>query len=200
MDPIWSRKALHLAVDIEALASAPTAIIATIGVVLFDPFRATPSKEPPTWYKRIDMRDNDQRERTADRETVHWWNEQSTAAQRELYGKDERMPLRAALIELQGGIEYFKLEHKRETGCEEICIWSVGANYDSSILLHAFKQYGIKAPWAFRDAMDARTLRHVAGSVEVDKTGLTPHHALDDARLCARRVTAQLAQLKALTL
>lgn len=198
MESIWSRKALHLAIDIEAFDHAPTACIATIGVLIFSPFAVTPY-ESPTWYKRIDWHDNDQKERTTDQATLEWWGAQGAGSRFEVYHAPDRMPLRDALFELQGAILHYKREHLRETGCGEICVWSNGANYDSSILLHAFKQYRLEAPWTFRDAMDARTLRHIAGTVEVDTKGLTPHIALDDAILCSRRVTAQLARLKSNT-
>ena len=88
---------MDLMIDIETLSTHPNAIILNIGAIGFNPFTDDIYTQH-SFYTRIDVDSQSNRHELA--ETMDWWLNQSTLAQEEAFGEDDRMPLDTALDEL----------------------------------------------------------------------------------------------------
>jgi len=153
-----------LMLDIETLGTTPDAVILTIGAQSFDPL--TSSFGDVNFYKRINT--ETQENRKIDDPTVEWWAKQSSEAQEEAFGDEDRVELSDALDELG------KLIWKSKR------IWANGISFDMSILEHAYKSLNILPPWQYYNVLDARTIYKL--NPDNERLG-NSHHALEDCIL-----------------
>lgn len=158
----------RLMLDIETLGIAPGCIILSIGAVEFN--RDGILKE---FHVKIDPIDAERCGLIAQASTVMWWLTQPKEAQDALSQGDIRS-LQGALIEFIGAFDWQGLQ-----------VWCNGASFDYPILQAAFKAVQLKAPWAYYNEMDHRTMKNLLGKAEMKKLtakATLKHDALDDAR------------------
>lgn len=164
-------------IDIETLDNCPTAAIASIGAVWFEP---RGGRLGNTFHLHVDLEDCQRHGLTIGVNTVLWWLKQSGDAQAALgNGQLNAAPLVTALEALHAFIT------GSETEAPEI--WCNGASFDLPILAHAYRAIGWQTPWQFWRERDLRTLKGLHPEQRLDRTGLA-HHALDDAIHQARLV------------
>jgi exodeoxyribonuclease VIII len=174
-------------VDLETLDTGPDAHILSIGAVAMH-------NHDQTFYSIPGTGDQG---RAVDDGTIDWWLEQPEAARNEVL-IDTGITLEQSLKDF---IEFFK-----DVGATRV--WSHGVDFDVVILIHAFKQHGLRPPWFFTNVEHTRTLISTAqrlknktfepdrGIVEGNTFGFkatntgTHHNALDDALFQAQWMNA----------
>jgi DNA polymerase III epsilon subunit-like protein len=165
---------IHVMIDLETMGQKPTAAIASIGAVLFDPhgdwigdaFHMHVDLESCVGQWGLDM----------DPATVLWWLSQSDEARKTLIAGQTRA---ASLTESLSALSRFL-----PTGCTP---WCNGASFDFAILSHAYGVIKKPVPWEFWKERDLRTLKGLNPDLSVARDGVH-HNALDDARHQARLV------------
>lgn len=152
-------------IDIEALDEKDSAVIVSVGMVVFDPNRTDSIAE---YYDVCDILD--QPNRTIDISTTQWWLRQSQEAQ-DVFD-EEAAPLVTVLTTLFDTLALFELDQ----------YWAKSPDFDLNILEHAAEQLGLKVPWNFRQRRDVRTIQDLLPPGMVRNDIGVKHNALDDAR------------------
>lgn len=155
----------HVMVDIETLGTNARAVILSIGACRFD---IETGEILGKFYRNISW-DNDFWEREISPSTLQWWFNQRKAAQKAWSTK--QVPLTEALVAFSAWFPKSSL------------IWANGPSFDITILGDAYEQYGIDAPWFYRNVQSFRTAKLFGEEFtkeKIDKTGVY-HNALDDA-------------------
>lgn len=172
--------------DLETLATAPDAIIASIGIEVAD----NSGRHIASFKRKIDLR---QPGRSVSSSTMAFWFAQSLEAQQLTFASTEQecemLPtLREAMTEL-----YSFLDVHMADG--DAVIWGNPATFDIAKLEHAFNMYGMDTPWKYYQAGCLMTLKrtsHIAWR-EIPFDG-TPHDCLDDAKHQAKVIRALLEE------
>ena len=161
----------NIMIDIETLGTGPNSIIATIGAMKFDRTRSLkPLEEMTSFYYRIDFESCNSLGMVSEEETVKWWDNQDEKSREEIYGEENRVPIKQALQELSefiGNNPY-------------TTVWAQGPHFDCTILENAYKKCNLRVPWAFWNVRDCRTLFDIANLRLKNNPGDYPHHSLYD--------------------
>ena len=161
--------AQEIMIDLETLDTDPSCVILTIGAVLFDPMGEGVTE---TIYLRPTIEEQTEKfNRTINDSTMKWWSTQSTKAQNEAMGDQDRVTFKDAMESL------YKFCWNRKA------FWSHGAPFDLVVMESAWRQLGMKFPWAYHTLRDTRTLFDITGVRLTDAkyTTKTTHNALEDA-------------------
>ena len=159
-------------IDIETLSTQPNALILTIGAIKFN--RADRTFKDIKEYETLYVKVNKSSLYTfhIDPDTQTWWSMQSKDAQNEVFGGENRVNIKEALLALTKFIKGSR------------SYWSNSPNFDYVILENAYRQCGLEPPWKFWELMDTRTLYNLAEvSLKAMSTKFPSkvyHHALDD--------------------
>lgn len=156
-------------IDKETLDTAPSTVILTIGVVLFDP-KGMGIIDKLELRPEIDEQ-TDVYGRTISDATMEWWAKQSPDAIEEAMGDRDRISYRECMEKL------YKFCWNRDK------VWSNGAGFDVVVAESAFRELGMEIPWQFWNIRDCRTIYDLAGvSLKDSKYGTrTTHKAVEDA-------------------
>ncbi|KAA5938669.1 3'-5' exoribonuclease [Pantoea sp. Bo_2] len=173
----------HIMIDIEALDVRPTAAIAAIGAVAFNPETGDVTDK---LYCRVDIESSEQSGGTLGASTVKWWLRQSADVRAELIC-EEAVTVERALADLN----LFVL---RKGSFGDCIVWSKGTDYDFPILYSAMARAGIAPAWKYHQVRDVRTLLETLPLIGADSARAVPfegapHQALNDALHQARLVT-----------
>lgn len=170
-----------LMIDLEALGKRPDSVILTIGAQMFDPSIDSVGWLTETQYDKIsdihylpymnvrvdvDTQISEYNRKT-DQDTINWWSRQTSDAQEDAFGLENRVPLEDALGQLI----------VLARGCKRI--WSKGPTYDIMMIEDAMHQTKKHIPWNFWNVRDARTVYGLCPGLD---TKLNGHIALDDCR------------------
>lgn len=159
--------------DIEALDIRPTAAIASIGAVLFEPHSDWIGD---TFHLHVSLENCQRHGLTVGASTITWWlGQDDTARQTLINGQLAAAPLITAL-------EAFSAFCPVDAD-----IWCNGNSYDLPILANAYHAIGIDTPWDYCKERDLRTLKGMNKGLRIERNG-THHDALDDAIYQARLV------------
>lgn len=171
--------------DIETFSTKPNAVILTIGAIKFDrDVDSVPSVEKmDTFYRRITVESNLEKNRHICPRTKQWWSQQTDEARFEIEDPKNRVGLKIAL-------EDFKEWFGKST-----YVWSHGDDFDTVIVGDAMCQYDIETPWKFYNTRDTRTLFDLADIKPWDLPKVNKHHALYD---CHNQIAGVIAGLKKL--
>ena len=142
----------HFMIDIETYDVTPSAVILSIGAE-----RILGSE---TFYIEVDP--NTQYERTASLATKEWWAKQGNPP---IHGTTT---LHEALTSLSNWIKNLSAKP---------VIWCKGTDFDTVILTHAYKSFGMETPWKYNNVRDCRTVFKLLGVTPNKAT----HNALEDA-------------------
>jgi exodeoxyribonuclease VIII len=153
-----------LMIDLETMATGPSATILTLGAVIFNPWGNGYSDK---LYFRVDIDDQDALGREVDPNTLDWWSKQDPAIMEEAFSPDDRVPLKQAVDQF----------HKFAWGCDTF--WSHGATFDLVIMENLYKQLGKPLPWNFWQLRCTRTLFDMGWDPDMPKAN--KHNALEDA-------------------
>lgn len=172
----------HVMLDKETLAVTADAVIMSIGACRFDlESQGEASIDDTGFYASISIDSNLDAGRRIDESTLIWWMKQSPEAQGVF--TEPKQSLESALIDF---VDWF--------GNAEF-IWANGADFDTPMLAHALRHFGIQAPWTFGSRC-VRTYKNLPGMKSV-KPPHNPlkHNALQDAITQAKHVQAIHAKL-----
>ena len=160
-------------IDIEALDIRPTAAIASIGAVHFEPHSDWIGE---LFHVHVSLENCQRHGLTIGASTVTWWMSQDDAARQTLInGQLDAAPLITAL---QAFSAFYPFEAE---------IWCNGNSHELPILLNVYSAVGIDTPWHYADERDLGTLKGMNKGLRIERTG-TRHNALDDAIYQARLV------------
>lgn len=181
----------NVMLDLETLGNGNNAAIVSIGAVMFDPYHNAIGSE---FYIEIEI-NSAAYYGQMDASTVQWWMGQSDEARALFTNKENKQPLKTALIEFQNWID--------QTGeFKGRIVWGNGSCFDNVILGNAFKALKLHQPWPFYGDRDVRTivdlgkqLRAINPKKDIPFIGVA-HNALDDAKHQARYVSAIYGALK----
>jgi hypothetical protein len=166
-------------VDIETLSTEPSAVILSIGAVLFDPFVQNTADELAnghTFY--VNVSPESQPESHSSEETRAWWALQSESARQAVLTNQQHVV--DALRELHNFL-VFRCGQNHPPAHE---IWANSPSFDCVILSHAFRKYSkFPFPVPFFQHRDVRTAKELAWphgqGQPLIHVGVA-HNALDD--------------------
>lgn len=159
----------HLMFDLETLGTKPGCVVLSIGAVQFD----NAGNITGQFHAHIDPVSAVEAGLKIEPETVMWWLDQEKKAQEALLQADKH-PLADAVNAFIDTFEW-----------RDMKVWANGASFDFPILTAAIEAVGLKAPWAYYNEMDYRTMRNIIGKDELRLLRVLPeiaHDALCDAR------------------
>ena len=160
----------HCMVDLETADNRPTAMIFSIGAVIFDPIGEGIIDE---FYTVINSKSCKDAGLTVGTDTMAWWEKQDPKARSVI------SEATASLITLEQGLNNFSSWFKK---CQGHWLWGNGASFDNVILGNAYDSVGIDRPWMWWDDRCYRTLKAMADpSIKIERDGVY-HNALDDAK------------------
>ena len=177
---------LDIMVDLETMDNVPSAAIVAIGAVQCD---LTTGKTGSTFYRVIDLKDQDRFSMTINSETVYWWLQQSDGARQALCVEGK--------ISLTHMCKEFNLWlNSLEQPLDNLRLWGNGASFDNAIIRYAYRQCEEELPIKFWNDRDMRTIVgfYPRQLQEQWRKGTLRrgdfHNALDDAkhqvRYCAK--------------
>lgn len=153
--------------DLETLSTRPDAVIAEIGVVLFD---ITSGHIGPSWTAAVNLDSAVRMGGHIEPQTILWWMQQAEAPRMRI-ARGGGLPIKIVLEELAKWLNENTVEPE---------IWSNGANFDGVILRQAYERTDIECPWAWWNERCYRTVAKLHPELTIQRTG-TAHVALDDA-------------------
>ncbi|QFS86605.1 MULTISPECIES: 3'-5' exonuclease [unclassified Marinobacter] len=176
-------------VDIETLDTRPSAVVISIGVVLFN--RREPKvkmKELNLKFGKKEFRDEQiMMGRTVDKETVAWWKGQEPDA--------KRIFKQANVTSMEDALN--KLTAFLTQGDTNYLIWGNGSDFDNTIMTSLYESFGMQAPWKFWNNRCFRTFKGEHGHItRPPEFHGVKHDAVDDARQQARYLQAIYAELQ----
>lgn len=170
--------------DLETLSLSPRAVVVSIGAVYFDP--ASDHLGAPFSLRLGNLREQTERGRDIDPDTITWWMSQSPEAQRQTFLEGTQVNTAAALSSFA---DYIGREGK------DVRVWGNGAAFDNVVMKSLYKDFGIPLPWSYKNDRCFRTLASLTTAVTVPHAGV-PHKALDDAITQARHAQCVFMRLK----
>jgi hypothetical protein len=173
----------HFTFDLETLGGSSLAPIVQLACVEFE----LDGKVSASFDHKIDLKDCFELF-SADISTIEWWLKQSDKARSQVFPEGSRYNLKQVLESFQFWIQ------NRGEGPKKF--WS-HATFDPPILMNSFQVMKMKAPIAYRDFVDIRTLNLLAGDVQVpERATFGEHHeALADCGYQAAYIAAMLRKL-----
>lgn len=165
---------MELMVDIETLDTAPTAVILSVGAVLFDPVDGSIHAS-----KKIvcDVQTQLDKGRTVSAGTLAFWADQDSA----IY--------RAQMAGVRGGVEgvhsYAVCEPLRLLAKKANGVWGNGAGFDNVILENYARMFGGPPLWPHWKNRCFRTFTSIYDPKKALRTMSAGHDALADATLQA---------------
>ena len=163
-------------VDIETLDTRPSAVVLSVGVVLFNRRdQLIPMKKLHLQFGTKEFRDEQiLMGRTVDKETVAWWKKQEPEAKKVF--KEANVETMTEALE--------KLTEFLTQGDTNFLVWGNGASFDNTIMVSLYESFGMTPPWKFWNDRCFRTFKGEHGHIARPPTLFagTKHNALDDAR------------------
>lgn len=166
---------LHAMLDIETLDVETTAVVLSIGMVVYDPLtivRSDLSRLPKLYYS-LDIQPQLEQGRTIGGDTVVWWSKQSAEARKVFTEQPKAHPI-AVLSNLSGWLVEYKVQH----------VWGNGVDFDNAIISSLAKSFGAPKPLNYKHNRCFRTLKALLGHHIPAHATMpigTHHNALDDA-------------------
>ena len=166
----------HIMLDIETLDTTQSAVVLSIGAVVFDPH----SKELGEKFYVEFTTDLDTQQRvgrTVSAATVTWWMQQGAAAKQIFV---DPAPEGVRRVSTAQGLTEFASFIARNGG-KEAQLWGNGSDFDNVIVGSLFDSFGLIKPWSYSKNRCYRTMKRLFGeNVKLHRQGVH-HNGLDDA-------------------
>ena len=166
----------HIMLDIETLDTAQSAVVLSIGAVVFDPH----SKELGEKFYVEFTTDLDTQQRvgrTVSAATAVWWMQQGAAA-KQIFA--DPAPEGVRRVSTAQGLTEFASFIARNGG-KEAQLWGNGSDFDNVIVGSLFDSFGLIKPWSYSKNRCYRTMKRLFGeNVKLHRQGVH-HNGLDDA-------------------
>ena len=153
--------------DLESLDTKPTAVIASIGVVLFTADKVFKDK----FYVPVDIQSCLDKGMTVNGSTIQFWMKQDEDARKVF--NEKTVPIDKALQQLRNFV--FKNVHSYN-----VTMVGNSARFDLGILENAFHACGQEPFWKFWNEACYRSWKNLKGAPKIERIG-THHSAIDDA-------------------
>ena len=167
----------HVMLDLETLGTGSNSVIVSAGLVEFDLETGATGDHIKLSFNLLDQLLNGAE---IDKDTLTWWQSQSTSAKELLKQSSTTKPIEETLKELSAFLATLPAR------APNISLWGNGCTFDNVILRNLYKRSGIQFPLAFWQDKDVRTLAQL---VDYDKvvelTGPfqgTKHDPINDCR------------------
>lgn len=166
---------LHAMIDIETMDTETTAVVLSVGMVVYDPLtivRSDLSRLHKLYYA-LDIREQVEKGRTIGADTIVWWSQQSAEA-RKVFTEQPRSHPIGALSSLSDMLREYKVQH----------IWGNGVDFDNAIINSLAKSFGATKPLHYKHNRCFRTLKAMLGHHIPAHATMpigTHHNAVDDA-------------------
>lgn len=163
-------------VDIETLDTVQSAVVLSIGAVVFDP---ESNELGEKFYVEFtdDLRNQQARGRTINGDTVAWWMQQSAEAR--LLFAPEESPGANRFTTITGLTEFS--HYMARNGGKNVELWGNGADFDNVIIGSLYDSFDMKKPWSYGKNRCYRTIKRLFGEdVPLVRQGVY-HNGLDDA-------------------
>jgi exodeoxyribonuclease VIII len=164
-------------VDLETYSELPTAAIASIGAVKFNPVNRTLSEE---FYMTVSPSSCKGYGLHFSASTLQWWKTQPYEARKTL--TENNVNLYDALTQFTDWLGSF----------ERICCWNM---FDIPVLAYSYYAVGKKEPWNYYKTLECRTIADVYGE-KIKRDASTHHNALEDAKTQAKFIIDVLNPLE----
>lgn len=187
---------LGIMLDLETLDLGPRSVITQVGIIGF------PLDDPDTEMRRINefllVQPQIALNRTISFDTILWWMDQEDKARAKL--KESAGNDMEELLAAVRSVHRKLSDLIRSVGERNVELWARGPQFDVVNLQTLFVDCGLDVPWAYDCVMDVRTLGRLAGvsSSEVDRAGLVPHVAIEDAKFQIRHYVEAIRKLRSL--
>lgn len=173
----------HLIINLELMGANPSAPVAAIGAVFFEPSTGCTGKR---FYIRVDFASDMTAGAVADGDTIKWWMAQSSESRAELIA-DFALPLALALEQFSQFID----DNQYPAGRKYLRVWGTHATIT---LRAAYARIGAEMPWDWRTALDVHTVVEMGHALGHDPKRNSAfagnrHNALDNAVFQATRVS-----------
>lgn len=169
---------MHVMIDLETFGNSPQAVIVQIAAVAFELRSGGKVLDTKAFNVYVDPQSCANSGLTFDGDTMLWWLQQSEAARKAIVDgiEKEGVPLHEALDALNKWPEQVL-----DTNWASIeGVWANGAAFDAPILETAYRRYGERSPWKFRQVYDQRTAYLLlGGKPDIPDMGVG-HDAKDD--------------------
>lgn len=166
----------HIMLDIETLDTTQSAVVLSIGAVVFDPFSKQLGEK---FYVEFttDLDTQQRVGRTVSAATVTWWMQQGAAA-KQIFA--DPAPEGVRRVSTAQGLTEFASFVARNGG-KEAQLWGNGADFDNVIVGSLFDSFGMVKPWSYSRNRCYRTMKRLFGeNVKITRHGVH-HNGLDDA-------------------
>ena len=166
----------HIMLDIETLDTTQSAVVLSIGAVVFDPHS---NKLGEKFYVEFthDLATQQRVGRTVSAATVTWWMQQGAAAKQIFV---DPAPEGVRRVSTAQGLTEFASFITRNGG-KEVQLWGNGADFDNVIVGSLFDSFGLAKPWSYGKNRCYRTMKRLFGeNVKLSRQGVH-HNGLDDA-------------------
>ena len=164
---------MDIMIDIESFDVEPTAVIISIGYVIFDPL-----EQGDMGGEQIVVNPDTQKNRSTSWDTIKFHLGLPQEAHKYLL-RGEEVHLKIALRHLAHHIGVHKPER----------VWANFVCFDIGVLENAYRQCGLPIPWEFHQIHDTKTLYRFCGITKEDKAaalkalGGEAHTPLTDCRV-----------------
>lgn len=166
-------------IDLETLDTSASAAILSIGACRFNEDEI----DNDGFYRIVTIQSNIDEHRTISGKTLAWWMDQGDKAKK-VFTAPDAVPLSEALDELREWLG-------SSVAAKNTRVYGNGANFDISILDHAYAAGGQTSPWEFYNVRCFRTLKSVPSARNVPKPdNVLAHNALFDAIAQAQHLQA----------
>lgn len=155
----------HVMIDLETYGVVPGCPVLAIGAIVF--MNDDRGLLPSYTYYGVARANQDEWNLFPEKNTIDWWSQQTEDA-RKVFTDPAAMELPALLAEFSEWLP------------KDAIIWGNGAGFDCPILARAYHAVGLPLPWKFYNERCYRTIKSLAPSVSISRSG-THHNALDDA-------------------
>jgi hypothetical protein len=167
-------------VDLETWGTAADSALVSIGAVKFDPDTKSITG---AFYKVIDKESCLEIGMSIDPDCIkHFWDKQPPAVRE--------------VLDLPGEHIIDVLDAFSKWMGPNACMWGNGADFDNSMIAHAFKLCFMKPHWKFWNNRCYRTMKNMFPQVKMTRVG-THHNAYYDAESQAKHLMDILSVMRA---
>lgn len=134
---------MEMMIDIETLDVKPSAVVLSIGAVVFHPNGHVMDR----WYRVLQVQEQLDRGRTVSFDTITWWMSQDGDARNEAFA-----PVRQMVAETLSDLLAFCRTYDANA------YWALGPQFDYIILENLFNELNREVPWGYGQLRDVRTI------------------------------------------
>jgi hypothetical protein len=143
----------ELMLDLETLDTSPSAVVLSIGAVIWESI-VYPDSGPQyhiadRFYRKLALQSQFDKKRTVSESTLLWWQQQDSVAQQEAFD-----PVRRPVLEVLTDLDAFTRGYDPAINH----FWASPVSFDFGITEDLMKMYDWIPPWTYRQKYDVRTV------------------------------------------